>query len=74
MKVRIQIVAHLPDGTTEDDVRTVFHNAMDLYTKATAIHLILDNMLIAQGLLKNRDTLTMTKLTVLDDLAEIADA
>ena len=69
MKVRLEIVAYVPDGTTEQDVRSIFHDAMYLYSKSAAIHKELDKNAIAGMLTERRDTLTMTELTVLDDLA-----
>lgn len=71
MKVRIEITVHLPDRTTEQDVRNVFHNAMDLYSKSAALHLELDKNAIARSLMQRRETLSMTELTVLDDLADV---
>ena len=71
MKIKLEVVVHVPDGTTEQDVREVFHNAMYLYSKSAAIHGRLDMNAVAGSLMERRDALVMTQLTVLDDLAEI---
>lgn len=71
MKVRLEIVLHLPDGTTESNVRHVFHDAMHLYSASAALHLKLDKNAIARSMMQRRETLTLTELTVLDDLADV---
>ena len=71
MKVHIEIVAHVPDGTTEQDVRKVFHDAMHLYSTSASLHLDLSKNAISRSLMQRRETLTMTELTVLDDLANV---
>ncbi len=71
MKIHIEIVAHVPDATTEQDVRGIFHDAMYLYSKSAAMHRKLDKNAIALSLVERRDSLTMTELTVLDDLADV---
>jgi hypothetical protein len=71
MRIRLEIVAHVPDGTTEAAVRHVFHDAMNLYSKSALLHLALGDSLIARQLETKRDVLTMTEITVLDDLANV---
>jgi hypothetical protein len=70
MKIRLELVVHVPDGTTEQDVRKVFHDAMHLYSTSASIHLDLPANAIARSLMQRRETLILTELTVLDDLAE----
>jgi len=58
MKIVMEVLVEVPEGTTEDDLRTVFHRSMGLLIEAST-HYKLDHNLLARHLRDKRERLTM---------------